>query len=109
MKRLRTRHPEGEAIDLYDALGRRSGYSIGDSTSADRFTHDVAEALKRATTNPLMLHGRRAEAMFAFVAGALGKAALVRQEDAGEVYAADSSLQIPDYRLVLLDGQEFFV
>lgn len=109
MRRIRTRHPDSETLDLFDALGRKSGYKIGDATDKERFTADVSAALGRAKRTPILLHGRRVEAMFGFVAASLHGCKLIRQEDVGDVYAADDTLAIPDYRLVLNSDEVFFV
>lgn len=109
MKRIRHRYSESESLDLFDALGRKSGYRIGDPADSERFVSDVRAALNRANTTPIILHGRRAEAMFGFVVASLHGCKLIRQEDVGDVYSADDTIATPDYRLVLNSGEEFFV
>ena len=42
--------------------------------------------------------------MFGYGASALGNCTIAKKEDAGELYST-----IPDYRLLTLDGNEFFV
>ncbi len=42
--------------------------------------------------------------MFGFVAAALGKAALIHQEDSGEIIVSETDLQPPDYRIVMKGG-----
>jgi hypothetical protein len=54
-------------------------------------------------------YGLRTESMFAYVAGAMGQCALIMQEDgSGTCLMADDALGIPDYRIILKDGEKFF-
>lgn len=108
MKRIRSRRTDSESLDLFDAVARHAGYRVGHPADYDKFVSQMGEALRRASANPMVLHGRRAQSMFGFVAASLGQCQLIREEDAGEVYCADS-LSIPDYRLVLKSGTQLFV
>lgn len=47
--------------------------------------------------------------MFAYVAASMGKCAVVKSEDSGEVHTKDTDIEIPDFRILLISGQEFFV
>jgi hypothetical protein len=47
--------------------------------------------------------------MFEYVATSLGKCAIVKTEDAGGLHSTDPNIKIPDLRILLVDGQEFFV
>jgi len=109
MKRIRSRHTDSESLDLFDAVSREVGYTFGDDASGDRFVDAVSRALSRAKGNPVLLHGRRVEAMFGFVASALGKCSLVRQEDVGEIYSTEDTSLAPDFRLVFHDKTQMFV
>jgi hypothetical protein len=104
------RDPEKfEVIDLFSAIGRRKGLRLGDAKSEKRFLSSVSKSYQQSKENTIVLHGRRTESMFAYVAASLGKAQVVKEEDAGEVYAVDPTILPPDYRIVLEDGYEFLV
>lgn len=109
MKRI-PRDPERfEVIDLVNAIGRKTSFKIGDRAGEAKILGRLNDSYQRAKANAAMLHGRRTEDMFAYVAASLGRCVLVKEEDAGEVYAISSTLRIPDYRLVTNDEQEFLV
>jgi hypothetical protein len=55
-----------------------------------------------------MLHGLRTQALFEYVAASLAKCAAVKSEDAGSIHVEDTEIAVPDLRIVLHDGQEFF-
>jgi hypothetical protein len=47
--------------------------------------------------------------MFAYVAAGLGNCTAIKEEDAGELYCHDSSVVAPDFRVMILDGEEVLV
>jgi len=109
MKRIE-RHPEKfDVIGLFNAMGIREGYSLLDEASIGQFCNKIAEAIRQSKANPRLVHGLRVESMFGYVAACLGKCAAVKQEDAGELYVEDTDVQPPDYRIVLDNGDEWFV
>jgi hypothetical protein len=54
-------------------------------------------------------YGFRIQNMFAYVAGALGKCLLVKQEDIGICLSAEKDIGIPDYYVAITDSSAFFV
>jgi len=54
--------------------------------------------------NRAFIYGHLAESLFIQLVAALDNVRLIKQEDAGEVYAQDETLRLPDFRLVLSDG-----
>lgn len=109
MKLIRKRHHDSEFIDLFDAMGRRSGYKIGDKADSDRFIAEVKASLSRAAASPILIHGHHAQAMFAYVAASLGACKMIREEDTGDIYAESNDVAVPDYRVLTKRGNEFFV
>jgi Holliday junction resolvase len=74
------------------------------------FDKDMRQtAISTLVNEPHRQHGFRIENMFAYVAGALGKCSLVKQEDAGTCLSIDENVGIPDYRIILSEGATFFV
>lgn len=109
MKRLPRRPDRFDALDLYTAVGREQGFRLGEEADLDAFLTLIRASLKSSQTNDNVLHGKRVEALFGHVAGALGGCQLVKAEDTGDVFAATAAVQPPDYRLVLNDGSQMFV
>jgi len=107
MKFLRPK--PGQSIDLFRMLAQQEGYTLSDPESAEKFISKLGEEFTRAKSNPIMLHGFRVQAMFEYVATSLGKCAIVKTEDAGGLHTTDPNIKVPDLRVLLVDGQEFFV
>ncbi len=109
MKRI-PRDPEKfEVIDLVNAVGKKSGFKIGDEEGEARILARLSESYHKTKINAGLLHGRRTEAMFGYVAASLGKCKLVKQDDSGDIYAASPTLRVPDYHVVMQDGSDFYV
>lgn len=89
-----------DLLDLYDAIGRDKKYVLGDKKDEAAFIDTIKNALSVNKT-PTMIYGRRVEAMFSYMAASLGKCALVKKEDCGDVFVSDAGIKIPDYRIVI--------
>ncbi|PYR88347.1 MAG: hypothetical protein DMF84_28545 [Acidobacteria bacterium] len=96
-------------MDLFDVIGPSADLKLNDSGVLQTFLNSVSDAFTSAQGTPTLLHGRRVEAMFAYVAAALGKCIAIKEEDAGDLYASSTDLQAPDYRLILNDETEILV
>jgi hypothetical protein len=83
--------------------------SLRDSVGQEAVMADLTQQLKSIRGNETLAHGLRVEAMFGHVAASLGQCRLIKQEDSGDIYTLEPALRVPDYRLVLIDGSEFFV
>jgi Holliday junction resolvase len=87
---------------------RLMGSSVIGETSAH--IAQMENNLEELSNDPRKKYGFRVEGMFAYVAAALGKCKLIKQEDLGGIcIVPDNNINIPDYRIVLLDGQLFLV
>ena len=110
MKRIPKDPEKFEAIKLFDAMGRKYGFDMHDEDATDKFLRKILTSLETDKSNPIVIHGRRSEEMFGYVAASLGKCRLIKQEDEGEVYVDDpQATVIPDYRIVTSSGEEFLV
>lgn len=109
MKRKKRNPEKFDPVELFTAIGRDLGYTLDTDGDIGDFLDRVGKSLKASISNPAMLHGKRVEAMFAHVAGALGRCRLIKQEDAGAVFVNGDDLEIPDYRLVLTDGTALLI
>ena len=101
---IRRHSLQAQAIALLDALAFDGQVPKG--TKANSQLLRQLQAL--AKPNDALFHGKRVEAMFAFVAASLGKCALIREEDVGDVFST-TPVQTPDYRIVLTDGAQLLV
>ena len=109
MKRI-PRDPEKyEVLTLFDSIGKKINLKLHDKNSEKAFLDSVTTSLARNKDTPILLHGRRIEAMFGFILGSLGECLLIKQEDVGETYSGITSIQPPDYRIILNNGEEFFI
>lgn len=109
MKRLARDAGKFEAVDLFTAVARDKKFEIGNSEDLNSFISGIRESLENSHATPRLLYGKRVEALFAQVAGALGECKFIKSEDAGEMFSDDDGLQAPDYRLILKDGRTFLV
>jgi len=97
-----------DALDLYHAFLSEKGLRLKDADSQAAFLSQIRNELLAAEQSATIVHGTRTEAMFAYVATALGGCVLLKKEDAGIVYAEEDVVP-PDYRIVAKDGTEYFV
>ncbi|XOB94267.1 hypothetical protein ACMC9M_08645 [Pseudomonadota bacterium 24LQ007] len=108
MKRIKRNPEKFEVIDLFTALGREHGYKLTVKEDFDDFIGRIGASLKASQENQNLLHGKRVESLFAYVAGALGRCRLIKQEDSGEAFTTENNIQAPDYKVVLNDGGQYF-
>lgn len=109
MKRL-SRNPEKfDVIDLFTAMAREHGYELENPESIDDFITRIRESFDVSRNCPVTIHGKRVEALFAYVVGALGAVTLLKQEDSGDVYFSGEKIAPPDYRLTLTSGEQLLI
>ena len=100
----------GALLDIADTLARAAQRDLTDPVAFENIIADIGTNAQNALRNEIALHGRRVESMFAYVAAALGKCTLVRQEDIGDIYIeSHEDCLVPDYRLILKDGAGLLV
>lgn len=109
MRRISRDHPKFEVIRLLDRFARARGESIRDHSHQGEFLADLERHLRQNRDNNTLIHGLRVQAMFAYVASALGNCLIIKEEDAGEVFASDPDLCAPDFRIVTLHATEILV
>ncbi|WP_338124268.1 hypothetical protein [Erwinia persicina] len=109
MKRIQ-RNPEKYApLEVYSELSRGRDYKLHVQEDFDAFMTSFGELLKASQSNQMLVHGKRVEALFGYLAAGLGGCKFIKSEDAGEGFAADTDIQPPDYKLILNDGTPIFV
>ncbi|WP_154721681.1 hypothetical protein [Ciceribacter sp. T2.26MG-112.2] len=109
MQRKKRNPAKFDVIELYKAIGRDRDYVISAEADLSDFLKTVSESLKASQTNPTLLHGKRAEALFAHVAGAMGRCQMIKQEDSGDIFVSEGDFEVPDYRVFLKDGRYYLV
>ncbi|MDU9006900.1 hypothetical protein [Sedimentitalea todarodis] len=109
MKRLDSDPEKFDALELYSRVSSDHGYKIGVDGDQNDFVERVAKSLKNALNSPTMIYGKRTEAMFAHVAGAMGACKLIKQEDSGASFVSADDVAVPDYRIVTKSDQIFLV
>lgn len=92
-----------------DDFAKAKGISLQDPNAARKFIPELFHAMEEHRRNPIRLYGLRTEAMFAYIAAAMGEATVISEEDSGTFYANDENLRRPDYRIVLKDKSQFLV
>lgn len=97
-----------EVLRMLNAFARSEGISL-DHVNYERFFEKWREALAQHKQRATLMHGLRIQSMFLYVVAALGGCAIITEEDRGEFYALGSNIKRPDFRILLNDGQEFFV
>jgi hypothetical protein len=109
MEHLKRDATRFEVYDTAQAVARQQGLSLGGREELTQVIQHMEQSLLKEVANPIMQYGRHTEAMFRYIAAALGKALFIKQEDAGESISSDATLRPPDYRLVMPGNNEFFV
>lgn len=109
MKRLNSDPEKFDALELYSKVSSDYGYKIGVDGDQKDFVERVAKSLKNALDSPTMIHGKRTEAMFAHVAGAMGTCDLIKQEDSGASFVSSDGVAVPDYRIVTKSGKTLLI
>ena len=103
-------HPaESDAFQLLARLAEAKDIHLSDPTASESLLTAATEVLFAARA-PHRLYGQRAEEMFRYVVAGIGAARAIKGEDAGDVLADDKEeLSTPDFRIVLLNGEELLV
>lgn len=109
MKRIPRDPEKHEVLTLFDSIGKKRDLKLQDKDSETAFLESVSSSVTVNKDTPIMLHGRRIEAMFGYISASLGECLLIKQEDAGETFSVNTNIQPPDYRIVLKNGAEIFV
>ena len=89
-------------------MAAEHGYKLDEPVSQNAFIDRVRCSIENSKNSDIAIFGKRAEALFAYVAGALGRTALLKQEDTRTLYHSEDELLLPDYKLILDDGNSYF-
>ena len=94
---------------MFRIVSQQEGYKLSDPEITEKFINQLSDEFTKAKSNPIMLHGFRAQAMFEYVVSSLGNCAIVKTEDAGSLHTTDAEIKVPDLRILLNNGEEFLV
>jgi hypothetical protein len=111
LRRLKRERGELGSLALFvDLDDPERGSSLQDVRRRQYVLAEIARGLDESLANVARLHGWRVQELFKAVVVELGGALLVKDEDEGECYSEDSGMvKLPDYRLVLEDGEMVLV
>jgi len=90
-------------------MARKKGLKLSEPESHNNFITTLTKSFHESKDNPIIIHGRRIESMFEYLAASLGKSVLIKREDSGEICSLDPRIRPPDFRIVLDDGTNIFV
>lgn len=109
MKKLNNDPKALNLLRALDEFASTEGISIEDGQGEEAFIEKVRAALNARQKDPITIHGFRAQAMFAYVAAALGECTLIAEVDSGLFLADDSNIRRPDFHIITKSGDSFFV
>lgn len=109
MNKRRTNSRMFGALRLLDEFATAEGLDFSDQHSLGRFLARMSDAVTRQQQSPIVVHGFRAQTMFAYIAASLGACKLITEEDSGDFYTTVDEIERPDYRIVTNSGEEFFI
>ncbi len=105
-----SRNPEKfDVLELFSSMATTNGYKINDIHSVEEFISCVTLSIKESAGNDITKFGKRIESLFAYVAGALGKVKLLKQEDTGNIYYLGEEIIAPDYKAILKDDSQILI
>ena len=107
MKRLPHDRKQLDVLELFETVGQRYNLQIEEISGQQALETFRVETQRQLT--PIARHGYRIQAMFGYVAAALGSCELIKTEECGLIFAEQADLGIPDYRVVTKAGQHFLV
>lgn len=97
-------------FDLFEAyLHATEGRSLREPGAIEDFIAKGRESVTRSLNNEAFLHGQRVENLFESVVVSLGHVRLIKSEDAGSGWHSEDALVVPDFRVVMEDGEQFLV
>ncbi|MBU1394234.1 MAG: hypothetical protein KJ856_10895 [Gammaproteobacteria bacterium] len=109
MKKLKRDAEKFDVLELFADMATEHGYDLYDPLALEDFVSRVRASIEESKKSNIAIFGKRIESLFAYVAGALGKVVLLKQEDSGDIYFSGEDLIAPDYRLTFHDNEQLLV
>ncbi len=108
MKRIPRDPFRFEVFNLLASHAQQQKVTIDTKEAPEQFLQRVRDSVEKALGSETFIYGHHTQALFEALTLSLGAVALLKREDAGDVYA-DEDLKVPDYRAVLRDGHQLLV
>jgi len=109
MKKLKRDTEKFDVLELFSSMAIKHGYKLTEPTDIKDFIKRVEVSIEASKNNNIAIFGKRTESLFAYVVGSLAEVKLLKQEDSGFLHSTESIIEIPDFRLTLNSGEQFFV
>lgn len=109
MKKLQRNAEKFDVLELFSDMAAVHGYDLNDPVALNDFLNRIKASFEENRKNTTTIYGKRVESLFAYVAGALGKTILLKQEDSGDIYFSGDDLLAPDYRVTVDNKYQFLV
>ena len=109
MKKLKRDAEKFDVLELFSDMAAELGYKLDDPIAQEDFVKRVKRSIESSKKSNISIFGKRVESLFAYVAGALGKVVLLKQEDSGDIYFSGDEIIAPDYRLTFDNGEQLLV
>ncbi len=109
MQKLTTDSKLFGALRMLDDFVRGRDQGLLDQEGVEEFFKALRAKVRAHQANPALVHGFRAQTMFAYLAAALGGCKIITEEDSGDFYVANPDFKRPDFRILTHSGNEFFV
>lgn len=97
-----------DLLSEFGKFGIEQQVSLRDPQAKASFVSHVATVVDTALKDPLLLHGQRTQAIFEALLVSLGEFKLLKEEDCGRFFPADT-VQPPDFRVVLNNGEQWLI
>jgi hypothetical protein len=109
MKKLERKDQGIDYAKLFADYSARRKIADYSEQAIREFSEGITQSLQATVNAEHRVRGFRAEAVFQAVVAGIGKVALLKAEDSGDVFFTGDDLQIPDFRIVLRDGSQMLV
>lgn len=109
MKKLKRDAEKFGVLELFSDMATQHGYDLNDPIAQEDFVSRVRSSISNSKNSNIAIFGKRVESLFAYVAGALGSVALLKQEDSGDIYFSGGDILAPDYRITFFNNEQLFV
>jgi hypothetical protein len=109
MRKLERSDTGIDYVKLLAEHARKKGIAEYTGEAIKEFGDDVERRLSETAQAEHRLRGLRAESLFLAVVAGIGKVALIKAEDSGEVFFTGDELLVPDFRVVPLEGPQLLV
>jgi hypothetical protein len=109
MKQIRKGSLKFEGFKPFASFAFEQNIALLDPNACIEFSHQITKEIRAATNDEAFIFGHRTEAMFAAMLTSLDSAKLLKHEDGSDCFAQEETLEIPDFRAVLSNGEQTLI